>query len=113
MKTIEQIAEQLADQLAEEYADERVKVVVPDAEITYTVEDLNMFAQVDFIAGYEAAQQWFSVQDEPIPLDALCIAVAEKGGRINCNFKTISDRDNACKLYGLSHYLPIPKLPTK
>jgi len=101
------------EDLAEEYADERVKVVVPDAEITFTAEDLNMFCQVDFIAGYEAATNWISVQDEPIPLNILCNVVDVKGRVFNCSFKTENDMRFGINFYKITHYFPIPKLPTK
>lgn len=57
MKTIEQAAK--------EYADFGAPVYVADTEITHTVEDLNMFAQVDFKAGVEFAQRWYSVKEFP------------------------------------------------
>jgi hypothetical protein len=103
MRTKEQLAE-------EKYP---YKPLDGNCMIEITDNHLKLLRRGAFIAGYEAAQRWIPISEEPIPLDTLCIAVAEKGGRINCNFKTASDRDNACKLYGFSHYLPIPKLPTK
>jgi hypothetical protein len=93
------------EQQAEEYS--------PKYRATLYTQLYSDLRQKAFIAGYEAAQRWVPISEEPIPLDALCIAVAAKGGRINCNFKTESDRDAMCKLYGFTHWLPIPKLPIK
>ena len=61
MKTIEQAVK--------EYANLRVPVYVADTEITHTVEDLNMVAQVDFQAGVEFAQRWIPVEEECPPID--------------------------------------------
>lgn len=42
---------------AEEYANTKAKVVVSGTEITNTIDDLNLFSQTDFKAGYLLCQK--------------------------------------------------------
>jgi hypothetical protein len=97
MKTIEQ--------LKEEYIDS-----IMDTIYKTDIFEQNMNA---FDAGYEAAQRWISVKDDPIPLNILCNVVDVKGRVFNCNFRTENDMRFGIDFYKITHYLPIPKLPTK
>ena len=97
MKTIEQ--------LKEEYIDS-----IMDTIYKTDIFEQNMNA---FDAGYKAATNWISVQDEPIPLNILCNVVDVKGSVFNCNFRTENDMRFGIIFYKITHYLPIPKLPTK
>ena len=110
MKTKEQQAEERANKLA--------PVIVAGTIISNTIEDLNENCRADFIAGYEAMQQWIPVEenlppksknlnfsDDVFVTDGHAKAVGyyyheKEEWRINNNFD-----------FEVTHWLPIPKLP--
>lgn len=63
MKTIKQAAK--------EYADTKSPIVVSGAEIENTIDDLNLYAQTDFEAGVNFAQEWISPQKDMPPVGEL------------------------------------------
>jgi hypothetical protein len=72
-----------------------------------------------FIAGYEAAQRWIPIEEEMPTVDEKVFVRYEiiKGcedftaAEIDCN-ETWHDNGNELH-YNPTHWLPIPKLPTK
>ena len=66
-----------------------------------------------FIAGLEAAQQWIPVEKiEDIPINHMLICTDLDD--INCFWFSSSDESRLCiERYEITHWLPIPKLPTE
>ena len=53
-----------AEEKAKKYADSIIQVVVPGTGVTFTVDDLNEFAQRDYLAGYNEAIRWRDPKEE-------------------------------------------------
>lgn len=70
MKTIEQACQEYTNQFSE--------VAVSGTEITYTIEELNLFSKDDFRSGIEFAQQWNPIKETP-PEDAPLIVKTANG----------------------------------
>jgi hypothetical protein len=83
-----------------------------DYTMENTYDNLQSIQRAAFKAGYEAAQRWISAEEEPIPLNILCNVVDVKGRMFNCSFKTENDMRFGIIFYKITHWLPIPKLPT-
>lgn len=54
-----------AEEKAKKYADSIIQVVVPGTGVTFTVDDLNEFAQRDYLAGYNEAIRWRDPKEDP------------------------------------------------
>ena len=53
------------EEKAKKYADSIIQVVVPGTGVTFTVDDLNEFAQRDYLAGYNEAMRWRDPVNDP------------------------------------------------
>jgi len=53
-----------AEEKAKKYADSIIQVVVTGTGVTFTVDDLNEFAQRDYLAGYNEAIRWRDPKEE-------------------------------------------------
>ena len=60
-----------AEEKAKKYADSIIQVVVPGTGVTFTVDDLNEFAQRDYLAGYNEAMRRRDPKEE-LPEKAGC-----------------------------------------
>jgi len=101
--------------LAEEYSEK--EVLKYDLGNQVEVEDFDFLCQTHFIAGYEAATTMINVDvkmpDASIfPCELIC---ANDLGTIEIlQFENYTDFVlNVCDYFEITHWLPIPKLPTK
>ena len=114
------------EQQAEEYAKTKTPCLVPDAEIYNTADDLNKYCVVDFIAGYEAAQRWILISEEPRPIKDSIYSedvILTDGDSTEIGFYSFKSKQwivygndefkDHFKSTKSTHWLPIPKLPTK
>lgn len=65
-----------------------------------------------FIAGYEAAQRWIPISEEPIPLNTPVLCCNERYSRHE-HFIHQKHYDKIMAIRCYTHWLPIPKLPTE
>lgn len=80
-----------AEEKAKKYADSIIQVVVPGTGVTFTVDDLNEFAQRDYLAGYNEAMRWRDPKEEPpinqdivlVKTDNDCYATAYFHGKVS------------------------------
>ena len=104
MKTIEQQAEEYAkQQKIKRTQGQSVAVCIKN-------EDLQFDA---FIAGYEAAKKWISVEEE-LPQNITTVLVCGNSMRTTALFQDgffYPDFEVVGNI--VTHWLPIPKLPTK
>lgn len=87
---------------AKEYAD---SLRVSDSNLTQ--KQIEEYAITDFLAGYKAAQEWISVEDELPENETPLIAKNNYGGDTNYNYifyETTEERDFKCRY---THWRPI------
>ena len=96
------------ERLAEEYANRQF---YPD--IHY--QNIPNFHCIDlassFLAGYDAAQRWIPISEEPIPLSTPVICCNERSSRHEY-FIHQKHYNEIMAIRYYTHWLPIPKLPT-
>lgn len=52
------------EEKAQGYADGIVPIMVPGSEIELTIDNMNEFAQIDYLAGYAEAMRWRDPKEE-------------------------------------------------
>ncbi len=62
---------------AKEYADGIVPIMVQGTEIELTIDDMNEFAQKDYLAGYNEAMRWRDPKEE-LPKDEQVLVKTDK-----------------------------------
>jgi hypothetical protein len=78
-----------AEEKAKKYADSIIQVVVSGTGVTFTVDDLNEFAQRDYLAGYNESMRWRDPEVDPptnkdvvlVKTDNNCYATAYYHGK--------------------------------
>ena len=89
MKNLEEAAQERANRFSE--------VIVEGTEIPCLIEDLNLWAKVDFKAGFEFAQKWFPAKGVLIPKNTILLCKVDDYYIIGFydGFKWKDDADNS------------------